>query len=88
MPQSAKKHSARKSGARKHRRSRLYDKRVWRRISRIIRDRDVLCRKCRKRLSTQTDHIKPHKGNIDLFLSESNLQGLCEVCHGEKSAGE
>lgn len=27
------------------------------------------------------DHIKPHKGDEQLFFSASNLQSLCKLCH-------
>jgi|TARA_Y100000114_G_scaffold117121_1_gene111472 5-methylcytosine-specific restriction protein A len=36
--------------------------------------------------SQQVDHIKPiHQGGDD---SHTNLQGICEKCHKEKSADE
>lgn len=34
------------------------------------------------------DHIKPHRGDLALFWSESNLQALCSACHGKKTAQE
>lgn len=35
------------------------------------------------------DHIKPHKGNLELFWDETNLQSLCKRCHdGTKQAAE
>ena len=34
------------------------------------------------------DHIEPHKGDIDLFRDETNLQSLCGRCHNAKSAQE
>lgn len=27
------------------------------------------------------DHIKPHKGNIDLFFDEANVRCICKRCH-------
>ena len=27
------------------------------------------------------DHIKPHRGNYDLFMAANNLQTLCKKCH-------
>ncbi len=30
---------------------------------------------------TTVDHIKAHRGNIDLFFEPSNLQVLCKRCH-------
>ncbi|NMA84113.1 MAG: HNH endonuclease [Epulopiscium sp.] len=34
------------------------------------------------------DHIKPHKGNEDLFYDINNLQSLCKSCHDRKTAKE
>lgn len=54
--------------------------------------REPLCRACRRRgratAAKEVDHITPHKGNIDLFLDESNLQSLCKPCHSTKTATE
>ncbi|WP_312009777.1 HNH endonuclease [Bradyrhizobium australafricanum] len=27
------------------------------------------------------DHIKPHRGNAELFFDPNNLQSLCAACH-------
>ena len=27
------------------------------------------------------DHIKPHKGKVDLFYDYANTQSLCKECH-------
>ena len=34
------------------------------------------------------DHIIPHKGNLELFWDEDNLQALCKPCHDRKTAKE
>lgn len=34
------------------------------------------------------DHIKPHKGDKDLFWDRSNWQSLCKPCHDAKTASE
>ncbi|MXS81562.1 HNH endonuclease [Nitrosomonas oligotropha] len=31
--------------------------------------------------ATVVDHIKPHRGDQELFWDRSNWQALCEVCH-------
>ncbi len=38
--------------------------------------------------ATVVDHIRPHKGDPELFWDESNWQGLCKPCHDAKTAGE
>jgi len=44
-----------------------------------------LCAFClrdgRTTAATIADHIKPHKGVIELFYDEKNLQSLCKACH-------
>lgn len=34
------------------------------------------------------DHIKPHKGDKELFWNEDNYQALCKSCHDSKTATE
>ena len=50
--------------------------------------RDPICKICNRAPSTVADHVKPHRGNYDLFCDAANLQGVCESCHNEKSARE
>lgn len=38
--------------------------------------------------ATDVDHIKPHRGNWDLFIDRNNLQALCKGCHSRKTAKE
>lgn len=38
--------------------------------------------------ATYLDHIKPHKGDLELFWDELNWQGLCHSCHSRKTAQE
>lgn len=58
----------------------------WRKLRAFILNRDPICQVCRNMASQQVDHIKPiHLGGDD---SHSNLQGICEKCHKEKSADE
>ncbi len=66
---------------------RLYDSVQWRRARRIFLSdpEHCLCVHCLsigiETPATIIDHIKPHKGNIDLFWDEDNWQGLCANCH-------
>lgn len=34
------------------------------------------------------DHIKPHRGDQELFWDPKNHRGLCETCHNRKTATE
>jgi 5-methylcytosine-specific restriction protein A len=38
--------------------------------------------------TTVVDHIKPHKGDEELFYDINNLQPLCKCCHDRKTAKE
>jgi 5-methylcytosine-specific restriction protein A len=39
-------------------------------------------------LTSDVDHIEPHRGDPRLFWSRGNLQGLCRPCHTRKTRGE
>jgi 5-methylcytosine-specific restriction protein A len=60
----------------------------WRRLRTIVLARDPVCCDCKRAASTVADHIKPHRGNLDLFTDLKNLQGLCKPCHDKKTASE
>ena len=53
-------------------------------------NRRPLCNACKieslDRLATVVDHIKPHRGDTELFWDESNWQSLCKQCHDRKTA--
>ena len=36
--------------------------------------------------ATVVDHIKPHRGDNDLFFERLNLQAMCKACHDRKTA--
>jgi 5-methylcytosine-specific restriction protein A len=61
--------------------------RKWLDESRAFREKHPWCAKCGLP-STETDHIKPHKGNIELFWNKRNWQALCHECHSRKTATE
>ncbi|MCK9569817.1 HNH endonuclease [Candidatus Pacearchaeota archaeon] len=62
---------------------------LWQRKSKAYLRRHPLCAECERqgivRPATCVDHIVPHRGNEALRVSESNWQGLCEPCHGQKT---
>lgn len=68
-----------------------YD-RQWRSASKIFLRQHPLCVICERegRLTPATvvDHIKPHKGDKELFWDRSNWQPLCKSCHDRKTANE
>jgi 5-methylcytosine-specific restriction protein A len=51
-----------------------------------------LCVECEKdgrtTGATVLDHVKPHRGNYELFWDSSNWQSLCIPCHNRKSQTE
>ena len=67
--------------------------RKWYTLPRFRKARDAfmnahpLCARCGA-VSTDLDHIKPHKGDPVLFWDSSNWQALCASCHSIKTATE
>jgi len=50
----------------------------------VVLIEEPVCRICGRKPSTQVDHIVPLcKGGTDI---RSNLQGICDQCHEEKTA--
>jgi 5-methylcytosine-specific restriction protein A len=64
----------------------------WQVLSKQHLHRNPLCEECKRRgvikAATEVDHIKPHRGDQQLFWDQSNWQSLCDGCHNEKSAAE
>jgi len=73
--------------------ARLYKTKAWYRLRHAQLQAEPLCRMC-KQLGRVTaanviDHIKPHRGNLELFHDPANIQALCKPCHdGAKQAQE
>ena len=64
----------------------------WIRLRAQVLQANPLCVHCQRdgrvEIATDVDHITPHRGDLHRFYDRVNLQGLCAVCHGEKSRGE
>ena len=78
---------------RKHRQHQeLYQSARWQRLRRRLLLKYPLCAECERQgwitQATVVNHIKPHKGNPELFWDEDNLQTLCKSCHDRKTAKE
>lgn len=71
---------------------RLYKSARWNRLRQSVLDADPLCRYCLEAEIVEeakvVDHIKPHKGDLELFWSVDNLQPLCEACHNGRKQRE
>jgi 5-methylcytosine-specific restriction enzyme A len=63
----------------------LYDTARWKRLRLHRLQLEPLCRYCKKlgRVTEANicDHIRPHKGDKDLFYDYANTQSLCKRCH-------
>jgi len=55
---------------------------TWRRK---VLEKHPICNMCKKRKSTQADHIKPVSKFPELALILNNGQGLCKICHKIKT---
>ncbi len=72
----------------------LYNLWAWRKPN-GIRERQLqeqpLCEECIQRgiteIATDVDHVIPHKGDMDAFLS-GELRSLCHPCHSRKTLKE
>ena len=57
----------------------------WASIRNMVLGRDPYCTRCNAQgvttPSTVANHIKPHKGDYDLFWDMENLEGVCAPCH-------
>lgn len=63
----------------------LYYLAAWKRIRAVRLRNDPLCAMCstteRPVAAAICDHIKPHRGNRQLFFDYDNTQSLCKLCH-------
>lgn len=68
-----------------------YDSR-WQKASKGFLAKHPFCVACLKEgkhePATCVDHIRPHKGNKELFWDRTNWQPLCQRCHSRKTAAE
>lgn len=72
--------------------AKLYDTQRWRRASRAFLAEHPMCLHCERagvwKLSTEVDHVVPHRGDEALFWDTGNWQALCHSCHSAKTAVE
>jgi 5-methylcytosine-specific restriction endonuclease McrA len=63
----------------------LYNSSQWHKIRHYQLQSSPLCALCEAQGITQAativDHVKPHRGNKELFFNAANLQSLCKPCH-------
>jgi len=63
----------------------LYGRKEWKSLRASQLKLQPMCQFCIERSKIVpariVDHIKPHKGDINLFHDPSNLQSLCKTCH-------
>ena len=64
----------------------------WRKASRAFLRAHPFCAEClrhnRVTRATVVDHVKPHRGDRELFWDEGNWQPLCKKCHDRKTMTE
>jgi 5-methylcytosine-specific restriction protein A len=69
-----------------------YDSARWKRLRLDVIREQPFCVECITRglrvLTSDVDHIVPHRGEPQLFWSRTNLQGLCRPCHTRKTRTE
>ena len=84
-------HEQRCQGERKNAMLRGYG-REWQKARKFFLKRHPWCVRCKEKgrlvPATVVDHIKPHRGDPDLFWDEKNWQPLCKSCHDHKTMTE
>lgn len=72
--------------------SHWYAKKSWRKLRLRVLAEEPLCRMCRAKgrltPADTVDHIKPHRGDTQLFWDRDNLQALCASCHNSDKQSE
>jgi len=70
----------------------LYSTKRWQSLRSYRLNKEPLCRYCLERGKLNPaeviDHIRPHKGNEELFYSYENTQSLCKRCHDSAKQSE
>ncbi|MGC7561347.1 HNH endonuclease [Pasteurella sp. PK-2025] len=63
----------------------LYSRKAWKQLRLDHLAKEPLCVFCMRdgklTPATVVDHIKAHKGDLNLFFDENNLQSLCKLHH-------
>lgn len=65
----------------------LYNSVRWRTTSKEFLQKYPTCFLCGKPARI-ADHIQPHRGDLNLFYDDSNLQPMCWSCHSRKTFKE
>ena len=64
----------------------------WQNVSKRFLANHPFCAECERNgkliPATVVDHVNPHRGDEELFWSESNWQPLCKKCHDIKTREE
>lgn len=91
MPEKARSHRGRqprRDDDRPNSAERGYDHR-WRKVRLAFLRDHPLCCACEAMgmivVATEVDHKIPHRGDEQLFWSDTNLQSLCKRCHSAKT---
>ena len=65
----------------------LYTNKAYRAAREVFMAAHPFCAVCGAP-ATDLDHIRPHKGDAELFWDTANWQALCVSCHSRKTAKE
>lgn len=62
----------------------------WQRARLVYLAEHPLCVECKRhgftREATVVDHVRPHRGDPELFWDSDNWCSLCKACHDRKTA--
>ena len=63
---------------------RPYNRRSWRKLSRMVRGANPICQRCGTEFATEVHHINGDNTDNDV----ENLEAICQRCHGRLTATE
>lgn len=66
-----------------------YADRRWRAERAVWLSEHPLCAECERHgrvtQASVVDHVRPHRGDMDLFWDQSNWASMCAPCHNAKT---
>lgn len=64
----------------------IYDTKAWKQLRRQVIADEPVCHWCKRRPSTQADHLVELHRAPELALERSNLVGSCQPCNSKRGS--
>jgi len=66
----------------------FYSTALWQKTRKMKLAEQPICEVCNNALATQVHHLVPIESRMDLALTMTNLQSICQSCHSSITAKE